>query len=183
MEEIMIKIRKASRFIEGVVLTGGEPMLYPNKVKILADAIHDLGLKVKLDTNGLENLQGTNNLGEILIEEIAPDYLAMDIKSDYEGYYDLGPVSGTISFLQDNIDYLKKSNIDYEFRTTMVFPFVSKEKFPAIAKMVSGAKKYVLQKARLDHVMMGDFVGMEALDDLEHWRKLFKPYVDKVEIR
>ena len=65
----------------------------------------------------------------------------------------------------------------------MVFPFVNRRIFPAMAKMVSGAKLYVLQKARLDHIGISDFVGMESLDNLEKWRKLFKPYVDKVEIR
>ena len=187
IEDIVLKIEKASRFIDGVVLTGGEPLLYPGEVIRLSKAIHDLGLKVKLDTNGLTDLNATLISGN-LIEQIAPDYIAMDVKADYDGYRDLASnhfksYATPSLYLKENLEFLKNSNIDYELRTTMVFPFVNRRIFPAMAKMVSGAKLYVLQKARLDHIGISDFVGMESLDNLEKWRKLFKPYVDKVEIR
>jgi len=177
INEIIIKIENASRFIDGVVLTGGEPMLYPNEVKVLADAIHSMGLKVKLDTNGMVDLK------EWLPAVNRPDYIALDVKTSQIAYKYLGAGLYGVQTLEKNIKWIKDSGIDYEFRTTMVHPFITTEAFPFMARMVSGAKKLVLQKARLDGVLVGEFLGMKPVDDIEYWAKRFKPYVDKIEIR
>ncbi|MEG1500318.1 MAG: anaerobic ribonucleoside-triphosphate reductase activating protein, partial [Clostridia bacterium] len=62
-------------FIDGLVISGGEPTLHLG-LKAFIQKVKDLGLLIKLDTNG------TNpKLLEELLEENLVDFVAMDIKT------------------------------------------------------------------------------------------------------
>jgi pyruvate formate lyase activating enzyme len=85
-EEYIIKeIERRKGFIDGVVITGGEPLLYDETIE-LAKRIKENGLLVKLDTNG--------SFPERL-KKIIPfvDYIAMDIKTSLERYNHAAGVS------------------------------------------------------------------------------------------
>ncbi|RNC29108.1 MAG: Pyruvate formate-lyase 1-activating enzyme [Candidatus Dichloromethanomonas elyunquensis] len=100
--------------LDGVCLTGGEPLLSP-ELPPLVEKIKELGFKVKLDTNGshLERLR-----------EIAPylDYIAMDIKASPEEYDALTGCRNSWEKVKESIEWIRQSGIEYEFRTT-VMPF------------------------------------------------------------
>lgn len=66
--------------IQGVCITGGEPLLWKDTGKFISH-IKALGFDVKLDTNG----SYPDRLHEI-IEEGDVDYIAMDIKSPWHKY-------------------------------------------------------------------------------------------------
>ena len=70
-------------FLDSVVISGGEPTLQKNLVK-LCETIKKLGYSIKLDTNGSrpEELKR-------LIKEGLIDYIAMDIKTDPSNYKQL----------------------------------------------------------------------------------------------
>jgi pyruvate formate lyase activating enzyme len=71
----------------GVVISGGEPTLYPALADLIA-RIRELGLKVKLDTNGLRPgvLEGL-----FAAPQTSPDYIALDLKTAPERYVELLP--------------------------------------------------------------------------------------------
>lgn len=141
LNEILEYLKKRKTIIDSVCITGGEPTLK----KDLFDALYqlkDLGLLIKLDTNG------TNpELLEKLIEKKLIDYCAMDIKTSWSKYH---LATGLIGFnrenIQKSIDILLRGNIDYEFRTTLVSNFINEEDILVISKMITGAKRYYLQK-------------------------------------
>ena len=87
--------------LDGVVLSGGEPLLHPGAADFLA-AVRDMGFAVKLDTNGFY----PQALKEILDRGLA-DYVAMDIKNCPARYgetcgvpgLDAGPVEESLRLL------------------------------------------------------------------------------------
>ncbi len=124
--------------IEAVVITGGEPTLNEDLAEFIK-RIKKLDFLIKLDTNG------TNpKILEELINERLVDYVAMDIKAPLEKYEILG-LKKPKSILE-SINIILTSELEYEFRTTFVKKFLNIEDFEKIGRMISGAKKFVLQK-------------------------------------
>ena len=131
-----------SDFLDGVVITGGEPTLHRD-IDELCMKLKNLGMKVKLDTNGYY----PDKIKE-LIDRNLVDYIAMDVKSplDKEKYSAAAGVDIDIEPIKESIELVKESGIDYEFRTTVVPSLHTREDVLNIAKSLSPAKKYVLQQ-------------------------------------
>ncbi|MGI6524006.1 MAG: anaerobic ribonucleoside-triphosphate reductase activating protein [Bdellovibrionota bacterium] len=123
-------------WIDGVVITGGEPTLSPD-LKALITFFKDRDLKIKLDTNG-SNPQ--------IMEELLPlvDYIAVDVKCPLEDYPYLTGFKDTES-LKRTIKILKNGSVPYEFRTTIIEGYHTKDKLIAIKDLVQDAMCYVLQ--------------------------------------
>ena len=128
--------------------------------KALGDFIHrikDLGLLVKLDSNGLKP-----EILRALIDEKAVDYIAMDIKSSRENYaktvgienLDLGPIEESVSLLMEG-------RVPYEFRTTVIKQFHDEADFLRIADWIGGCEKYFLQSYVDSHRILKDFLPEE----------------------
>lgn len=131
-------------WIDGVVITGGEPMLDKEGLFKLAKAIKKMGLLIKVDTNGTR----PEILREIIETKLA-DYIAMDIKAPLilEKYVKAaGIVEIEINDIIASKNILLSSGIDYEFRTTAVPGIVDCSDIAEIAKSITGAKKYCLQQ-------------------------------------
>lgn len=134
-------LRERGEFLDGVVLTGGEPTLAPD----LGTFIQDLkaqGLRVKLDTNGTHPALLEELLGKGLL-----DYVALDLKAPfprYPEYVGLLQAERIVGLVQDSLAVIRERAPDYEFRTT-VAPGLGKEDLLAIARAVAGGKRYVLQ--------------------------------------
>ena len=102
------------KMLDGVCITGGEPLLHPEIPQLIRD-IKKLGYKVKLDTNG-----SRPEILEELLRSGMVDYVAMDIKHTREKY---ASASGTGEFLEPvcrSVELLNASPVDHEFRTTVV---------------------------------------------------------------
>lgn len=142
-KEVLEKIEKRKRFLDGVVITGGEPLLTPlNDLKAFIGKIKDMGLLVKLDSNGTF----PDKLAELLP---LVDYVAMDIKAPISQYRIVTPMrEGLEENIKKSIRLLMSSNIDYEFRTTFD-PNLTKNDIKEIAEMITGAKAYSLQQINI----------------------------------
>lgn len=124
------------RFVDAVVVTGGEPTLHKELPKFLKK-LKEKGFTVKLDTNGF--------YPQVLEECLAHvDYVALDVKTSLEKYIRLG--AKDTKDLLHTIDILKSGKVDYEFRTTVVPDFVDAEDIPRIGEIVKGAKTLALQQ-------------------------------------
>lgn len=138
--EVLTFLQNRKSFIDGLVISGGEPTLYGNELKEFIKKVKNLDLKVKLDTNG------TNpNLLKNLIDEKLIDFVAMDIKTIPEKYESLIGKKTDLENIKNSIYILMNSNINYEFRTTFS-PDISVEDIVKIAEMIKGAKSFVIQK-------------------------------------
>ncbi|WP_295583414.1 anaerobic ribonucleoside-triphosphate reductase activating protein [uncultured Oscillibacter sp.] len=139
-EEVLAFLASRRGLLDGVVLSGGEPLLHPGAADFLA-AVKDLGFAVKVDTNGCYPAA----LAEILDRGLA-DYVAMDIKNSREKYartvgvpdFDLSPV-------EESIRLLGRSGVDHEFRTTAVREFHTPADIRSVGAWLEGAPRYVLQ--------------------------------------
>jgi len=136
-EETALGVLEArKRFVDAVVVSGGEPTLHRELPKFLRK-LKERGFAVKLDTNGF--------FPEVL-EECLPyaDYVALDVKTSLEKYPRLG-AKDTKGFLRA-VEMLKTGKVEYEFRTTIVPGFVDAGDIGEIGEIVKGAKTFALQQ-------------------------------------
>lgn len=141
--ELYAFLYKRKPMLDGVVITGGEPLLHPD-LAALIKPIRGMGYQIKLDTNG----HHPDRL-EALLEEKLIDYAAMDIKNSPERYADTsGLVMADMKKIERSIQLLMTRAPDYEFRTTVVREFHDEASLIAAAEMIRGAKRYFLQSYR-----------------------------------
>ena len=177
-EELLDFLKKRRGLLDGVAITGGEPLLQKD-LQELAARIRELGYPIKLDTNG----NHPDRLERMIRDGLA-QYVAMDIKNSPERYaetiglpqFDTGPVKESAALLLEG-------RTDYEFRTTTVAEFHDDESFEKIGPWIKGAERYFLQKfTDRDTVPFG---GLHAPEDeqMRRWADLVRPWVPAVELR
>lgn len=177
-EEVLDFLASRKGLLDGVVLTGGEPLLQPDAADFLRK-VRELGFAVKLDTNGCHPAA----LADILDQGLA-DYVAMDVKNSPRRYgetvgvpdFDLAPVEESVRLLQ-------RSAVDHEFRTTLVRELHSEADLDAIATWLEGAPKYFLQ----NFVDSGNLIGQGyhgfSLEELRAFAERMRPHFGAVELR
>ncbi len=139
-EEFFSFINKRKGLLDGVCVTGGEPLLNADIEQFLGK-IHAQGFLVKLDTNG----SFPDKLRRIIDAGLC-DYVAMDIKTAIDEYDTAAGVHVDTNAIDESIDLLMKGNVDYEFRTTVVKGIHTAESFAKIGVRLRGAKRYFMQK-------------------------------------
>ncbi|MEZ7892796.1 MAG: anaerobic ribonucleoside-triphosphate reductase activating protein [Candidatus Wallbacteria bacterium] len=108
----MVNKIKRQKLLTGIVVTGGEPTIYGERLyDFLKQLKIETGKKIKLDTNGTN----PEILQKILDDKII-DFVAMDIKTRFDKYDSLG--FGSAAELFKSVDLIRKSGIDYQFRCT-----------------------------------------------------------------
>ncbi|MEW6258457.1 MAG: anaerobic ribonucleoside-triphosphate reductase activating protein [Thermodesulfobacteriota bacterium] len=133
-------LEKRRGFLEGVVISGGEPTLQ-EEISAFCRKIREMGFSVKLDTNGSR----PDVVAKLIADDVL-DFIAMDVKTDPKRYVSMGLFPyGDVACIFESIECIKTSGIAYEFRTTCVAPFVTAETFPAMLASIAGAGRYVLQ--------------------------------------
>lgn len=177
-EEIWQYLEKRKHILDGVVISGGEPLLQKELPDFL-QKIKALGLKVKLDTNGTNPALLQKLLADHLI-----DYVAMDIKHDLLQY---GTITGVAKLqtdlIQASIDLLKQSAIDYEFRTTLVKEYHDIEAIQNICALIGTDSKYYLQNYQdSDRVLKEGLHGF-AEEELQFFYTRFKPEYPLIQVR
>lgn len=177
-EEVMTFLKKRKGILSGVCITGGEPTLQPDLVQFIA-GIKELGLLVKLDSNGYR----PEVLRELLSKGLL-DYVAMDIKNSREKYAaTAGKPDFDISRIEESVELLKESGISYEFRTTVVKQLHEKADFEAIGDWLSGAKAYFLQAYRDNENVIQKGFSSYTKEELEAFVPILKRTIGRVELR
>jgi pyruvate formate lyase activating enzyme len=183
VEQVLAYIHEHNDFLDGVVITGGEPLMHGD-IGELASLIHEAGVDVKIDTNGSfpEHL-------ERLIDEELVDYVAMDVKAplDFDSYSRSAGIADRrmLERVRDSVDLLLEGRIDYEFRTTVVPALHRASDLELIAEQIKGARKFVIQ----------NFVARDPIDPtfeeetsyneerLDEFKELFRKSVDECIVR
>ena len=149
-EELAKFLRKRAGILEGICITGGEPLLHDEIFSLMEEA-RSLGYRVKLDTNGYL----PEKLGSVLEKGLA-DFVAMDIKNTPEKYGEtVHKPDLDMEKIRESIRLLKSGDTPFEFRTTVVAPFHTIRDFDAIGKWIGNVQQYYLQK----FVESGDLLG------------------------
>ncbi|HII71622.1 TPA: anaerobic ribonucleoside-triphosphate reductase activating protein [Candidatus Woesearchaeota archaeon] len=139
-DELVRQIKERQKYIDGVCITGGEPLLNKDIFK-LCDELKRLGLLVKVDTNGCHPFALRQ-----LIEFKMVDYVAMDIKGPKEKYREIVEKDINMDRIEESIELLKKGKVEYEFRTTVVKGVHLFADIVKIGEWLKGARQYYLQQ-------------------------------------
>ncbi|MCK9357903.1 MAG: radical SAM protein, partial [Dehalococcoidia bacterium] len=129
--------------VDGVVVTGGEPLIHGDELPALLARLHATGFAVKLDTNGYEVDALRDVLGSGLV-----DYVAMDVKTSLLKYDQATGRPIEQERIVSAVDAIKGSGVAHEFRTTCVPGIVEREHVVAIATMLGQGERYYLQQFR-----------------------------------
>ena len=175
-EEIFEYLTLRKNILDGVVITGGEPTVQKD-LKSFIKKIKDLGLLVKLDTNG-----GNPKVLQELIDEDLVDYVAMDIKNIFNKYNITAGKKINLDNIKKSIEILKASKIDYEFRTTIIKEMHSLDDIVSICKLVGNAKYYLQNFEDSENVIDHSLHGFSR-EELLFIDKYLKDVFPNVEIR
>jgi pyruvate formate lyase activating enzyme len=176
--ELFSYLEKRRKVLDGICLTGGEPLLQDG-VEDFLKRVRELGYSVKLDTNGTfpERLRK-------LTESRLLDYVAMDIKNSPERYAETVGIAGfDYSPVRESIDFLLSGSVDYEFRTTVVRGLQDAESIVGAARSVQGAKRYYLQKFVDSGELIGSGFSAFSDEEMKDFLELVSPYVRSAALR
>ncbi len=177
-DEFFAFLNKRKNILDGVCVTGGEPLLQPDIAEFIRK-IKQLGYSVKLDTNGSfpDKLQQ-------LVDEKLVDYVAMDIKNSPEKYsLTTGVADLEFSEINRSVEFLLSNAVDYEFRTTVVKELHKKEDFTSVGEWIKGAKQYFIQSFIDSGDILGGTFSAYGITELEDIKDLMRGYVKETHIR
>lgn len=139
-EEIFKFLSKRRGILDGVCISGGEPLINPDIIEFMS-RVKALGYSVKLDTNGGHPMR----LREAL-ESGFCDYVAMDIKNSPEKYPQTVGVDGfDAGKISESIEIIKSCGIEHEFRTTAVRELHTAEDMRKLTAQIAGEERYFIQ--------------------------------------
>lgn len=168
LNEVTSHLEKRRNVLEGLVISGGEPLLNSNLPEIIKIA-KKLGYKIKLDTNGTlpEKLQFLLDN-----EELKPDYIAMDIKTNPKKYgFLLKEFSeAKIIEMEKNINKsikiissLPKEN--REWRTVLVPCLVEEDDIKIIGKLLPKDANWYLSQFRNNSCLSQNWENLKPYEN------------------
>ncbi len=146
LEDALAHFEKRCVVLGGAVLSGGEPTLcrcLPNLIR----RIKEIGLPVKLDTNGMHPA-----MLETLFQShsTSPDYIALDLKLSPDRYTELlphphkpsGDAADPVALLRRSAELIRISGVEHEYRT-LALPGVTTADIDALAPLTDNAPWFV----------------------------------------
>ena len=178
IEEFFSFLSKRKGILDGVAITGGEPLLQKGIDEFIS-RVRDMGFQVKLDTNG-----SFPDILRSLIDRKLVNYVAVDIKNSRRKYPLTSACTGPmLERVEETVELLKSGIVDYEFRTTVVAQFHEAEDFEEIGEWIKGARRYYLQKFEDSGEIIQDGLSAPSKEDMERFADTVRPYVEEVSLR
>ncbi|MEA1926444.1 MAG: anaerobic ribonucleoside-triphosphate reductase activating protein [Patescibacteria group bacterium] len=178
-EEFFAFIDKRKKKLDGICITGGEPMIQQDILEFIRK-IKDREFLVKLDTNGAY----PDVLKKAFDMELV-DFVAMDIKDSIEHYSKACGVDVDTERIKLSVKLIRSSRVDYEFRTTAVPGIHTYSDFEKIGLWLKGSKKYVIQKYHDEGKILDEKLRIRQKNktiNLEKIKQKALPYFGHVEI-
>ena len=176
--EVLRYLEMRRALLDGVAITGGEPLLSPGLPDLLR-RIRALGYDVKLDTNGTH----PDRLHAVL-EEGLVQYVAMDVKNDLPRYAEtVGIPNFDTTPIRESIRLLLASPVPCEFRTTAVRELHDENSFRGIGELIRGAERYYIQCFTDRDTVPVRGLHAPELADLQAYLRAVEPYVVHAELR
>lgn len=177
-QDVLDFLAKRRHVLEGVCLTGGEPLLQQGVENFLRK-VKALGYSVKLDTNGSfpDRLQGLLSAGLV-------DYVAMDVKNSIAAYPKTAGCGGAdVDAVCRSVQLLKSGVVSYEFRTTVTGNYHTAQTMEEMGKWLEGCDKLYLQK----FVDSGDLIDGTTTgcsdDTMRQYQRILQKYVPNTYLR
>lgn len=138
--EVMRFLRERVGFLDGVVFSGGEPLLQPRLPEAM-QVVKALGFKIALHTAGIMPARLAKVLPYV-------DWVGLDIKAPFHAYKKVTGLVGSGFKAEESLDLLLNAHhVDYEIRTTVDVALVRKSELEILAETLAkrGVKHFVLQ--------------------------------------
>ena len=176
-ESVLSFLKKRVGVLDGICVTGGEPLLQKD-IAVFLRKVKALGYLVKLDTNGTfpDRLQP-------LLEEKLVDYVAMDIKASPNNYDNATGVVTDLEKVCRSVALLKESGVAHEFRTTTVKGIHTSADFEAIAQWLKGEERFFIQQYKVADDMSGDPFESFTKEELDTFAAIVAKTVSQVAVR
>ena len=176
--DIISFLESRNKKLDGICITGGEPLLYEETIE-LAERAKYMGFLVKIDTNG----SNPERLRTVIEKRIA-DYIAMDIKNAPEKY-EMTSGSKMLEQVKESVSSLLQDKVDYEVRTTVTGNLHTAADFEKIGKWIAGAKRYFLQKfVDSGSILNGNSEDFEvSLEKMKEYKNIVRNDIPSVMLR
>lgn len=176
--EIISYLYKRRGIIDGLCVTGGEPLMNADIGDFLR-RVKEAGVAVKIDTNGTFPARLKQ-----LVKDGLCDYVAMDIKNCKEKYgITVGVPNLSLDGVSESVNFLLSGAVDFEFRTTSAKELHTPEDFEKIGRWIEGAPRYFIQAYKnSDEQIVGGLTPMTKDEYLECLASV-KPYVKDASLR
>ena len=178
INEIFTYLHRRRGVLDGVAITGGEPLLQPDIADFIK-SIRTLGYPVKLDTNG-----SRPKVLRRLIDEGLVDYVAMDIKNSLEKYgTTIGVPNYDTSAVEESAALLMEGRVDFEVRTTVVKGLHEADDFRKIGEWLGGDEKFFLQQFKDSGSLIDPSINGFEDAKLTEFAKILQLYIPHTDIR
>lgn len=179
LDELADLLARRVRVLDGIVITGGEPLLHPGLAEFAA-WIRSYGYSVKLDTNGSlpDRLEAVLAAGVI-------DYVAMDVKSSPERYSEAAGCHVDVDHIARSIALIRGSGLPHEFRSTVLPRLHDVATVAEMARMIQGAPRYYLQRFRPARTLDSEFGSERAFteDEMQTLAAAAREFVEACRVR
>ena len=163
-EDIVNLLKARQGFLEGVVFSGGEPLIQEALPEAISE-IKELEYKIGLHTSGALPKR---------LAAVLPllDWVGLDIKQRFQNYHLITNIPGSGETASESLKLALASGVDLEVRTTM-HESITKEDAVKLSEELAqmGVKKFVLQKCRdkdeniVEHPLFSDKILLETLSN------------------
>ncbi len=178
LESFLSFLDSRKGWLEGVCVSGGEPLLH-DELEILLTLIKERNLLVKVDTNG-----SFPSRLEALIRKKLIDRIAMDVKAPLERYSEVTGVKVKKENILRSIDIIKNSGLHYIFRCTVVPGLVGPEDVEKISRLIKGAEVFQLQQFVPLNPLDSDYLQKKpySREEIQKFAKIAAPYLSEVRV-
>ncbi|MBQ3202318.1 MAG: anaerobic ribonucleoside-triphosphate reductase activating protein [Clostridia bacterium] len=176
-DEVLEYLQKRRGILDGVCVTGGEPLLQPDLEGFLRK-VKEIGYAVKLDTNGML----PQRLAALLATKLV-DYVAMDIKSSPDGYAAATGTDADVSAVTDSLSILRQSGIPFELRTTAVRGIHTEADFAAIGEWLGEVPAYFIQRFVDSGQLLGEGFDAFSPEEMERLLTTVRKHIPTAQLR
>ena len=176
-DEVLGYLQKRKGILDGVCVTGGEPLLQPDLEDFLR-AVKAMGYAIKLDTNGML----PQRLAGVLATNLV-DYVVMDIKSSPDGYAAATGTDADVSAVSDSLSILRDCGIPFEMRTTAVRGIHTEADFDAIGRWIGDVPAYFIQRFVDSGQLLGSGFDAFTPEEMERLLTTVRKYTPSAQLR
>lgn len=180
-EEVHRLLARRHGLLDGLCLSGGEPLMQAGLEEFLRRVKSESGVAVKLDTNG----SFPQRLARLIEQELV-DFVALDIKAPPGLYHQATGGRGDPGPVGESVALLRSGSVDFELRSTLVPGLAGEDQLPEICNWVGGSgTTYVLQQFRPDVTLDPASSALQPIPcaEAERLALLCRPHFDRVLLR
>lgn len=178
-EDLVKTLRPRLGFLDGVSLSGGEPLLHRDLVAFLKE-MRFQGAKIRIKTNA-----SRPKLIQQLLDKHLVDYFSVFIPAPLSKYKEIANYNIELEEITQAIQLIRKSGLDHEFRVKPIPGVIDLPEVQELANYLIGAPRFVLERFEPEKSMDEAYRQLKPFsgDELEKMRQVIAPYFNETYIQ